>query len=89
MRVLKWTVPVDDGEHLIGEGQVVHVDTTLGIADEVQVWTWEADFDSRPLRKVQVFGTGHRVPNHANWLGTAVHGEGAEKGVLVWHVFAL
>lgn len=83
-RVLKWPVPVDGRPHAVGRGQVAHVGSSpenAGRTDRVDVWTIEDDRSRVPDRAVQVFGTGHEVPESAAYLGSVV------VGPLVWHVF--
>lgn len=92
-RVLKWPVPVDDGWHPIGGGQValVEVQNRPDGAPEVHrpvgvvtVWTVESVNDARDpvsLRAARVFGTGHPVPDDTDLLGSC------QDGALVWHLF--
>ena len=81
MRVLKWTVPVDDQWHPIGAGDVVHVACQMDGPFSVQVWTLEAD--NLEMRSACVFGTGQPLPDRVTHLGTAL----ANQGALVWHLF--
>ena len=80
-RVLKWDVPVDDRDHPIGSGPVVHVGCQHGPA-VVQVWTDEPDSESVRYRSARVYGTGHEVPLGDSHIGSVI------EGPLVWHVFA-
>jgi hypothetical protein len=82
MRVLKWRVPLDTQPHAIGAGQVVLVGQQPGGGSEVQVWTLEAS-DSGPTREVQVFGTGHQIPDDMQPIGSCLSAD----GWYVWHVF--
>jgi len=91
VKILKWTVPVDDKPHSIGAGDVVHVDNQHGELNEVQVWTFE-DPQINPYtpynsnhRVVQVFGTGQELPSLSHPLGSAI----VAGGQLVWHVVEL
>jgi hypothetical protein len=83
--VLRWEVPVDNLEHKIGGGPVVHV-ACRGRADVVDVWTEEP----RPAalrpeqRYARVFGTGHPIDPTWEHAGTAV--APLETG-LIWHVY--
>jgi len=82
-RVLKWTVPVDDQSHHIGSGHVVHV-ACQGGPDTVQVWTeeyWVSDSDESNGRRARVYGTGHRIPEGWDHLGSVLC-DG-----LVWHLY--
>lgn len=81
-RVCKWTVPVDDEVHLIGNGKVVFVGCQYG-PNSVQVWTEEAAVAPHATRPVAAFGTGHEIPDSSRHVGTAVTAGGS----LVWHVF--
>ena len=77
-RVLKWNVPVDDREHPIGAGPVMHVACQSTI-DVVQVWTLEDDH-VREVVAARVFATGQPLPEGVG----ADHHLGS---VLIWHVF--
>ncbi|MDP9224130.1 MAG: hypothetical protein M3P18_09795 [Actinomycetota bacterium] len=81
-RVLKWRVPLDDQPHPIGAGRVVLVaQQQYGVASEMQVWTVETYGGG--TRYVQVFGTGHTVPDDWEPVGSCV----SVDGQFVWHVF--
>lgn len=85
MRVLKWTVPVNDEPVAIGGGRVVHVGSThLTRANEIHVWTLEEN-DHTPDRLVQVYGTGMDVPMAYTYLGTTI----VANGTFVWHLFEI
>ena len=80
-RVLKWVVPVDDMNHGIGEGPIVHVGHQ-GSVDEVAVWTVEeAEGHVPATRQAHVVGTGHRFPNDGTVAGSVQVPHG-----LVWHL---
>jgi hypothetical protein len=86
--VLKWQVAVDDREHRIGGGEIVHVAVQYpDQPDVVTVWTVEPrNRDAvTAMRLVRVFGTGHPLPYFATPLGSAV----TANGRLVWHLFEL
>lgn len=87
MRVLKWTIPVDDEFHPIGGGKVVHVDSQFGRREEVQVWTEESEDRgiSNP-RAALVIGTGHAIPPNTEHIGSVIPLSAG--GHLVWHVYA-
>ena len=81
LRVLKWSVPVDDHPHEIGLGKVMHV-ACQSTPDSVEVWTLELGEPHTML--AQVFGTGQPLPGSVQQhLGSTVTAGGA----LVWHVF--
>lgn len=81
-RVLRWDVPVDDQWHDIGAGYVVNVASRHYYerpGDLVEVWTLEDTADTNPgdslsipMRSVTVVGTGHRVPENTEHVGSAV-----------------
>jgi hypothetical protein len=79
MRVLKWTVHIDDEPHPIGSGPVVLVDHQNG---RLAVWTIEDDDELGSARSVRVFGTGHFIPQGWHHVGSCI------VGVFVWHVFS-
>lgn len=81
-RILKWTIPVDDRDHPIGAGPVVHVDAQMVAANHVQVWTDESDAEHVEITSARVYATGQPLPDHDEVLGTALVLDGA----LVWHV---
>ena len=86
--VLKWEVPVDDRPHEIGGGEIVSVACQFPESrpDVVMVWTIESRPElTVPKRVVQVYGTGHPLPNIVTPLGSAI----AVGGGLVWHVMEL
>lgn len=81
-RVLKWPVPVDDHDHPIGSGTVVHVGCQAGVVDVVQVWTEETDDTMAHVgRRARVYGTGQAIPKDDVHLGSAL------AGPFVWHVY--
>ncbi len=86
-RVLKWPVPVDDRPHLIGTGDIIHVDCQSPTDPSmVTVWTIEPRYvPVRQTRRVQVFGTGQPLPYFATHIGSAL----ALRGQIVWHAFEL
>lgn len=80
-RILKWSVPVDDRDHPIGSGQVVHVGCQDDAYGVVQVWTDEPDAEHVVVTSAKVYGTGQPVP------AEDVHAGSTVAGPLVWHVF--
>lgn len=87
MRVLRYDVPVDDQEHIVVSGRVVHVDCRA--PDVVTLWALESAVYSRTYR---VFGTGQPIPDGDNWehIGTALSPHldpFSPRGALVWHLF--
>lgn len=85
-RILKWPVPIDDQEHEIGPGPVVHVGINIGdphIVDRsVCVWTIEPDQPINAPRQVAlVVGTGQPFDGWA-WK----HAGSVIAPLFVWHV---
>lgn len=83
-RILKWTIPVDDRDHPIGVGPVVHVASQRDDSAYVQVWTDETvpGIGVVDLTSARVYGTGQPLPVGDEVCGTAV----VMGGQLVWHV---
>lgn len=83
--VYKYEIPVDDEWHGVTmplPAKVVHVACTGGFGT-VYVWAEVApDSTETATRKMQVFGTGHALPDGAVYVGTA------PAGPFVWHVYA-
>lgn len=81
LRVLKWSVPVDDQPHPIGAGRVLHVECQTSV-NTVEIWTLELNEPGTVF--AQVFGTGQPLPGSVeDHLGSTVTAGGA----LVWHLF--
>ncbi len=81
-RILKWSIPVDDHDHPIGAGPVVHV-ACQDHPGTVEVWTDEEvpGIGVVDLSSARVYGTGQPLPEHDEVLGSTVVLNG-----LVWHV---
>lgn len=93
-RILKWEVPIDDEEHNIGNGKVVHVGLpkipALGsLRREVCIWTEETmSNDSASIltdRTVKIFGTGREFPDDHCHVGSVV--DSSDTAYAVWHVY--
>lgn len=86
MRVLRYEVPVDDQEHSVTLGRIVHVASRS--PETVEVWALDGAQHSRTF---PVFGTGQPVPDPYGWehVGTALVGPlpWPVLGPLVWHLF--
>lgn len=85
-RVLKWSVPVDDHDHPIGAGRVVHVGCQAGAVDVVSVWTEETAHDADQSRRARVYGTGQPIPETDEHIGTAIAPVQPPR-TLVWHIY--
>lgn len=94
-RILRFEIRVDDKLHEIAAGDVVLVSEYRGrnlggdASERVEVWV-DATLPERwpteqgDVRRVQVFGTGQRLPRNAGaWVGSAV------SGPFVWHVLEM
>ncbi len=83
MKVLRWSLPVDDKLHEFAlTGPIVHVASRQ--PDVVEMWEVTNDLSAPRRVGFQAFGTGQEVPYGARYVGTAL----AAGGALVWHVFA-
>jgi hypothetical protein len=78
-RVLRYEVPVDDVWHPLDlPGPIMHVAARReGVID-----VWASDIGPGARRVFCVFGTGHDIPDHAAYVGTAV----TPSGQFVWHL---
>jgi hypothetical protein len=82
-RMFRYTVPVDDQEHVI---PLSHSPVAIA-ADLFSVEFWAEHTEGTPQvkRAFRVFGTGHPLPEDAEWVGTAPRTpEGA-----VWHLYEI
>lgn len=86
-RMFKYTVPVDDQEHVIEMSAlqpVLHV-AAVGPGTTLQrkVNFWAGNTDQYPAeeRTFRVFGTGQPIPDDWSYWGTTLDGS------LVWHLF--
>jgi hypothetical protein len=91
-RMFRYEVPVDDREHRhVVHGEVRKVATqawTPGRMPVVEFWAENADPapDGTLLQRTfQVFGTGHPLPENAQWRGTTDR----DQAGLVWHLYEL
>lgn len=85
-QVLKWSVPVDDQDHPIGTGRVVHVACQSGVVDVVSVWTEETAHTYGQSRRARAYGTGQPIPEDDEHIGTALAPVHPPK-TLVWHIY--
>lgn len=87
MRVLKYSVPVDDRWHVLQvAGPLLHVACQYG-PESVQVWASDAP---SPVRQFRVFGTGQVVDGGPEAERFTYHHAGSAitaGGALVWHLF--
>lgn len=83
MRMLRFTVPVDDQPHEYDlPGEIKHVGSKT--VNAVELWVLEDPTYGVSRHLFQVVGTGHEVPDGWTYVGTAVVGR---DGALVWHLF--
>lgn len=85
-RVLKWSVPVDDQDHPIGGGKVLHVGCQAGVVDVVSVWTEEPAVGVHGQRRARVYATGQPVPDGDVHIGSVIAPVSPPR-TLVWHVY--
>lgn len=91
-KMFRYEVPVDDQEtkHIFS-GEIRKVATQPWRPGETPVVEfWAEDVSPAPegallLRTFQVFGTGHPLPDGAEWRGTADR----DPAGLVWHLYEL
>lgn len=79
-------IPVDDTTHTITMGKddrILKV-ANSGIA-EVEFWFLTDTDELRIGRSFRVYGTGHEIPEHSRYAGTAPR----NRGLLVWHLFEM
>lgn len=70
MRVLKWSLAVDDRTYFIGEGTVVYVNCQ--VPGQMQVWTVEENSEPSQSRRALVVETGEVWPEGWVYLGSAI-----------------
>ncbi len=83
-RIYRYTVPVNDKPHVV---PLSHSPVAVAAAGHlldpvVEFWCEHTDGEPQISRAFQVFGTGHRLPALARWIGTCRTAEG-----LVWHLY--
>jgi hypothetical protein len=83
--VRRYEIPV--GEPAVFElgGHPWRVETCPGRDGVVEFWTHFSGDKYTMTRTFQVFGTGHPVPEDAEWRGTT----GRTRSGLVWQLFEL
>lgn len=83
--IFRFEVPVDDMWHNIDcpDGEIKAIGTNgPGI---VEFWCEAQEGPEYPPRRFRIYGTGHRVPDAAKYVGTAPrHSSG-----LVWHLYEM
>lgn len=85
MTILRYDILVDDQEHKLVCGRIVHVDCR----DIRNVTIWADDRAPR-IHIFRVFGTGHEIVGPWEHVGTALSPSGSSPyGTLVWHLFEL
>lgn len=75
--------------HLPVNAKIIHVgNKTNGFIDIWALVDEDAAEHTAP-RTFQVFGTGHPIPEDAQYCGTTIHGVSitVQNGSLVWHIF--
>lgn len=82
-KVLKFPLKITDDQTVVmPEGsQILTVQTQH---DTVTIWALCPETLKKQPRRIEIFGTGHPIPNgNRTYLGTAI----TQGGSLVWHVF--
>jgi len=87
-RMFRYTVPVDDRAHVLElwDTPVAFAAVSRDAGEfSVELWAEHADGGLAIARAYQVFGTGHRLPDGAEWVATCPRtAEG-----LVFHLYEL
>lgn len=80
-RMFRYVVPIDDQPHTI---PLSHDPVAVAAAgDSVEFWAEHTRGATQVARGFQVFGTGHRLPEDARWIGTCQR----TRTGLVWHLY--
>jgi hypothetical protein len=82
-RMFRYAVPVDDRAHVI---RLTSRPVAVAVAEgglSVEFWAEYADGAPVTDRAFRVFGTGHPLPDGAQWAGTCPRTPDG----LVWHLF--
>jgi len=85
-RMFRYSVPIDDEPHafsLTGQPVAVAAREHGNFYTEAEFWAEHDDSVSTASRYVQVFGTGHPLPDDARWIGTCPRTADG----LVWHLY--
>lgn len=93
-RVLRYEIPIDDNSYEIPAGKILHLSDyrqkhITGERARVEVWVEVTFAGSRVvspivgLQRVQVFGTGHPLPDDSAHVATCLDGS------LVWHLYKI
>ena len=87
-RMFRYVVPVDDAAHVIrlshGPVAAAAVHGTYGDVS-VEFWAEHAEGVPEVRRAFQVFGTGHPLPDDAQWVATCPRTPSG----LVFHLFEI
>ena len=86
-RMFRYVVPVDDRPHVIElwDTPVAVAARRDGGGFSVEFWAEHAEGGLTIVHTYQVFGTGHPLPNGAEWVATCPR---MPEG-LVWHLYEL
>lgn len=91
-KVFKYTITVTDGPqqlHIPVGASLVHVGSKTDGFIDIWVVVDESSLDNTASRTFQVFGTGHPIPEDAQYCGTSIQGGNVSlhNGTFVWHLF--
>ena len=80
--MFRYVVPVDDRPHTIA---LSHNPVAVAAAGYTAVEFWAEHTKGAPQikRAFQVFGTGHPLPDDAQWIGTCPRTDGG----FIWHLY--
>ena len=81
--MFRYEVPIDDDSHIFDLSHSPVAVAAPSDSGPVEFWCEHTDDASVVTRAFQVFGTGHRLPDGAKWIGTCPR----TRGGLVWHLY--
>lgn len=83
-RMFRYVVLIDDQAHVIALSHSP-VAVAVSTAWSVEFWCEHTEGAPQGKRAFQVFGTGHPLPDDAQWIGTCPRTPDG----LVWHLYEL
>jgi len=84
-QMFRYEVPIDDDAHIFRlRGNPVAV-AVAGSGRAVEFWAEHDTAQGECGQAFRVFGTGHPLPEHAEWIGTCPR----DRAGLVWHLYGV
>ena len=81
-QMFRYEVPVDDQAHAFAL-TCNPVAAANAAGDVVEFWAEHDTTQAECDQAFRVFGTGHPLPEHAEWIGTCPR----DRAGLVWHLY--